>query len=253
MSFLSKANLPSGKIKTAIMANIDPEITAFIKSFKIELLHTEANESIDFSISHHADVNAFHFGNGKVLLDISQKALYKNLSKRGFNVQFANKPVSGAYPSDCSLNCFSLGNKVFGKKNYADKTIIDFYGFENYVNVNQGYAKCSTCVVNENAVITDDVSIYRVCAKHNIEALLIEKGSVCLPGHKYGFIGGASALIDKNTLAFFGDITAHSNYREILSFLKKHNCDYVCLKKHKLTDIGGIIAVEEEGDVSSKV
>ena len=66
-----------------------------------------------------------------------------------------------------------------------------------------------------------------------------------MTGHEYGFIGGASALISKDHMIFFGDITGHRSFDKIDRFLKKHGCRYSYLKNHVLTDIGGIVAVEE--------
>ena len=246
MSYIENPNFPTSKLKSAIVANADSKITEFIKSFGIELFYTESNTDIDGSIAKHADINAFYIGNGKIVLDESQKELKSFLTERGISIIFPEKSVCGAYPGDCKLNCVALGNRIITRVASTDEYILNGFCAENIINVNQGYARCSVCIVNENAVITDDVSIYKACLNHRIEALLISKGNIALPGHNYGFIGGASSLIDKDKLIFFGDITKHIDYERIDIFLNKHGCKYEYLSNHNLTDIGGMILIEEE-------
>jgi hypothetical protein len=66
-----------------------------------------------------------------------------------------------------------------------------------------------------------------------------------LPGHQYGFIGGASGKISENEILFFGDITAHQDYKKIAGFIEKHGCKIISLN-FPLTDFGGIIPIIEE-------
>ena len=44
------------------------------------------------------------------------------------------------------------------------------------LHTNQSYAKCSSAVVGENAIITSDESIYRVCIENKIDVLKISVG-----------------------------------------------------------------------------
>lgn len=57
----------------------------------------------------------------------------------------------------------------------------------------------------------------------------------------YGFIGGATGLIDNNTLAVNGDINSHPDSEQIKLFCHKYNVDIISLKDDKLVDIGTII------------
>ncbi len=243
MSFIKHANLPQFPVKTAIIGKTDQELSDFVESFGIKILNTVKNYHVDSAISCHADINALYLGDGKILLDRSQAALAGLLKKRGLTVSFSESHVSGSYPNDCRLNFALLSGKIIGRTDIADEAIknIDCC----IINVKQGYAKCSTCIVNENAVITDDMSIKKVCVKNKIDVLFIGKGDIALPGHEYGFIGGASALIDKNHIIFFGDITKHRDFCKIDTFLNKHGCKYSFLNNHVLTDIGGMVAYEE--------
>ena len=51
-------------------------------------------------------------------------------------------------------------------------------------------------------------------------------------------------MIDKYTLAFFGDITEHSDYINIKSFLSNHSVLPVNLIGGELIDVGTIIPLK---------
>lgn len=245
MSFSVNPNLPQSKVKAAILSGTDNIIVDFVKSFGINVYYTEKNTAIDSAIAFHADINTFYFGNGDILIDSSQNCLINILEEKGFNVTQVTESVKGKYPNDCKLNCAALDGKLIARVKSAEKAILDLYEPQSVIDVNQGYARCSVCIVNENSIITDDPSIHKSCRNKAIESLLIEKGDVRLSGHNYGFIGGASMLIDKNKLIFFGDIRKHRNYKEIDCFLKKLSCEYCFLPDYDLTDIGGAVIIEE--------
>ena len=110
---------------------------------------------------------------------------------------------------------------------------------------NQGYAKCSCAIINENTVITADRSIANALDNF-ADVLLIKPGDIELPGYEYGFIGGCCGRLDKDKLAFYGDPYRHSSGREIVSFIEKHDCEPVSLKNGNLFDFGGFIPLFEE-------
>ena len=243
MSFIIQPNLPKNAVKTAIIGKTDDKLTAFIQSFGIGIITADQNPLVDPAIANHADINVFHYGNGCFLLDISQRKLYNTLVEYGVEASFVEVPVCGKYPGDCKLNFVQFPDKLIGRIDIADERIKALQ--LKKISVNQGYSKCSTCVINENAVITDDSTIEKACIKNGIDVLLIDKGDIILKGHEYGFIGGASALVNRNHIIFFGDIKTHRNFSEIESFLSQNGCKFSYLKDYPLTDIGGMIAFDE--------
>lgn len=246
MSIIKFANLPKGRVTKAIISGSEKYLAEYIGSFGISLLFTERNEKIDSAISDHADVNVNYIGDGEIIIDNSQEHLFKVLKESRFKVIKPHKAVSGSYPDDCGLNSTELGERLIAGKKSAEKSILEKFSENKIIYVNQGYSKCSTCVVNRNAIITDDESIHKACIKVGINVLLISKGDVKLAGHNYGFIGGASTLIEKNKMLFFGNIKNHRDFKKIKTFLANNECEYISLNDYPLTDIGGLIAIEEE-------
>ena len=91
------------------------------------------------------------------------------------------------------------------------------------LEVQQGYTKCSICVVSENAIITSDIGIHCKAKESGIDSLLISPGYIDLPGYKYGFIGGASFKISDNVIAFTGSLDSHPDKDNIEHFLCKYD------------------------------
>jgi ferredoxin len=82
-----------------------------------------------------------------------------DISFKGFaNVIKIDEPISNKYPNDILLNVAIVGKNVFANTKYASKTILKYLEQNGYSihHVSQGYAHCSTCIVNDNAIITAD-------------------------------------------------------------------------------------------------
>ncbi|MCR4615180.1 MAG: hypothetical protein K5756_03435 [Clostridiales bacterium] len=221
-----------------------PLVIEGLKNTGIKAITVERSPFISGSLSTHSDMLTAKIGDC-IILDRSQKLLYEYFKASGRACVYSEKIAESGYPDDVPLNCAVVGNNLICCKSAVSKILLEKAensGF-NIINVNQGYAKCSTCVVDENAVITDDISIHKACGANNIDSLLVSKGSVSLEGHNYGFIGGCSGLIGEGLLAFCGDISTHTDYENIRDFLEAHNVKDISLFEGNLIDIGGIIAV----------
>jgi len=149
------------------------------------------------------------------------------------------------YPYDIAYNSARVGNNIICNKNFTDDTIIDFSNKNgiNILNTKQGYAKCSICVISNEAVITSDKNIQSVLNKNGINVLMVDDSKIKLKSFEHGFIGGATGLLNKNTLAVNGNIELHTNYKEIVEFCEKYGVEVISLNNEEITDIGSIIIV----------
>ena len=191
----------------------------------------------------HADMQILPINNDIFILN-ECTVLAEKLSKE--RLIFCNKKAGNKYPDNILLNFLYLNNTLYGKLSAIDENLLDYCKENNIktVNINQGYARCSTLVLNKNAIITSDLSIEKALKKDGIEVLLISSGNIVLDGYNYGFIGGASGKIDDDTVAFFGNIETHPNFDTIKNFCIKHNILIkIFCKNMPLTDIGGIVKI----------
>lgn len=243
--FIKNPNLPKNIVKTLICGTDDIRILNYFESRNIEVIRSDENNYVDPAVKSHTDMAVLHLGDNIIVVDKGQEALIGKLREIGMEVYETAEIISGKYPRDVKLNFTIIGNNIFGNFRYIDSTVEDKLSGMNCFSVKQGYCKCSVLVLSETAAITDDESISRKMLEKGIDCLFISKGDICLDGHEYGFIGGASCKIGEDTVLFFGDITKHTDFISIDSFLSKHNCKYACTDNDALRDIGGAVPVLE--------
>lgn len=235
-------NLPAGKVKHAVVSGEYPEFIAELENYGITVLTTEPCNDIMPAVKLHADMLFSYLGNGEYLIEKSQTKLRNELDKLNGFICRGSIALGAKYPNDIVLNSCIIGESaICCKKNIYPLFREKF----KLIEVSQGYAKCSVCVVDENSIITDDESIYSGCKKTDIDVLLVRKGCVLLNGFKYGFIGGCCGKISYDTIAFCGNLDTHSDASKIKSFLNFRNINYVSLGKSELTDIGSILPITQ--------
>ena len=194
------------------------------------------------AVASHADMQIHYLGDNRFVCAPEAYEHYKK-QLHGFTLIKGSARLSPKYPDDIAYNAAALKDCVICKSRCTAIEILETYGSKgaDILNAAQGYAKCSTCVVNGHAIITADSSIASAAEKHGIDVLKIREGYIELRGMNYGFIGGASGLIERNVLAFNGELSAHPDGDNIRSFCKNHGAEVIELKKGILTDIGSII------------
>lgn len=144
------------------------------------------------------------------------------------------------YPYDVPYNVAIVDNYAIHNFEFTDSKVSENLNCEK-INVNQGYSKCSICVVSDNAVITSDKGIAKVLTSYDIDVLAVTEGYIELEPFKYGFIGGCSGIISDDKIAFCGDISLHPDYEKIKEFCHKHGKKIVCLTNSKPVDVGTIM------------
>ena len=206
-----------------------------------EIVKMPSFDKLQQGVSTHVDMLLFFDGDSIVThVDYynENKGIFDSL---GVNVITTDECVEKAYPNDILFNCILTNNKVlFAKKDCASRLIRE--RVERIVDVKQGYTACSTCRVSDDAFITTDMGLYKAYTANNIDCLLVEKEGISLPGYDCGFVGGASVVLD-DSVCFFGDVTEHKDYKNIVSFVEKYGKKVVSLSNEKLTDIGGSVVL----------
>ncbi len=234
MEIIHTPHLPEKAVNTVLCGNCK-DIENIMKSRGVDVINLSADTRLPAPIINHADIQCCHIGNG-VIFTTNTK-----LGVNGYDVRLINEIPSEAYPNDCLLNCFSINGTVIAGKN-CSKAVLE-YAEQNSLEtkfVNQGYSKCSTAIVSDDAVITADKSIANALADI-CNVLVIEQGHIKLTGYNYGFIGGACGKLDKDKLVFMGNPYKHTDGKRIISFTEQNNCEAVSLCNGELLDFGGFI------------
>ncbi len=216
------------------------KILSILENYGYNCIPTIKSDNISQPISNHADVLYLKTDNNEIYVSSCQSNNYKLLHENKYKINPISLNIGYKYES--KLNIVITENKIICNT----KTCMDISKIKKnreIVLVNQGYTKCSTIVVNNNCFITEDIGIYNKLNAIGAKCLLIEKGYVKLDGYDYGFIGGASTILNSETLLFFGDITQHPQYNNIITFCKYNNIEVDYIKDMPLTDIGGIVEI----------
>jgi len=143
------------------------------------------------------------------------------------------------------MNAARVGKWLICNKAFTDESIISSTSSKYIIDTSQGYAKCSTLVVDENSIVTADIDIATKSKACGIDVLKIEQGSIKLDGYNYGFIGGCGAKIDENTMYFTGDIKSHLQGNIISEFINNKGIKIISGSSKELIDIGSIIVLKE--------
>jgi len=234
VSFLKNPYLPENEISLFIC---DPH-SGMKKGFS-----SYTHLSVLNGINTHPDMTLCPLFSNDVAVCPESYSHYKPLEDYGVNLIKGSTTLKKEYPFDIAYNLVILKGKLFHNLKYTDKVILKYLEERNieFVNVKQGYTKCSTYIVDEKSVITCDKKLSEIYESHGIEALLVCNEQIKLRGFDHGFIGGAGGKISKNEAGFFGDITVHKDYERIREFLSIRGISIKILAPGPLCDYGSLI------------
>ncbi|WP_024620209.1 DUF6873 family GME fold protein [Metaclostridioides mangenotii] len=247
MKFTKKPFVVEGTLALALVDKRLPKsMEEDLSRRNIELIKTIGCDGVNESINCHPDICICNLGNGDIVVEPSMYNRYESLLKKyKFNVIKGETRLKGKYPHDIAYNVAIVGDYAIHNFKHTDKKIIEFIDNKGLkkINVEQGYTKCSICIVDDKSVITSDKGIYNKVNETEIDCLLIEPGYIELFDMNYGFIGGCSGLISNDKLAFFGDVRKHPSFDDIKLFLDGKNKKIVVLGKEDLLDLGSLVPI----------
>lgn len=211
-----------------------------LQQYDRNIVTFKPNKNLVEEINNHADIHIFKHNKTLIVSDKIVGDIAPEIT--GYNIETC-KDIRSPYPEDIKLNVLFINNKIICNTKYVAREIIELSKKYNIqlLHTNQGYSKCSVCKISDTAVITDSVSIASLLKICQIDVLTIKPGNIALSNEHYGFIGGASGLINEQLLYFSGDISKHPDYENILDFTNKHNIKIIFNKNRPLTDFGGFI------------
>lgn len=241
---------PFVPLKLSNLAIVDSrandEIINNLKKLRLEIIKTIKCEEVDESISYHPDIVIHPVNHNTLVIAPNVFDYYADrLKNKGLNLIKGEKKLSYKYPNDIGYNVGRLSNLAIHDFRYTDEVLKKYLKLENleFINVKQGYAKCSLCLVNDNVAITSDYPIYKKLTELGYVILLIEPGNIFLEFQEYGFIGGTNGSLSKDKSMISGSLKDHPNKEKILKFFNENNVELEFLSNKKIADIGTIITL----------
>lgn len=202
-----------------------------------------AFSALPFPVSHHPDMLMAKLED-TIFVHANYEAGRHILKELGVNYQISWSRVGNTYPNDVPLNCFCVGNMLFGGKKSISAEVLDWAQKTGkiFIPVSQGYTKCA-CAVAGGALVSADRGIVKAAQEAGLSALLLSPQPLGIEVYDTGFIGGACGLLDEHTLGFFGKIEAYPSYAEMKRFFSAVGVELVSLSDAALFDYGGFISV----------
>ncbi len=227
--------------------NVSEKVKNTLRILGFSVLLLEASPLLAPPVAAHADMLMLAHKNKVFVSDEYARAnakIFEKIGKYGYSTVKCSTRLGKKYPEDIAFNVFFARNTLVGNLSHTAAEVTD-YAAENGIkarSVKQGYSKCSTLLLGENAAITADSGIFTALTQLGMDVLQIKntRNAVRLDGYEYGFIGGASAVFE-NKVYFCGNIHLHPEANKITDFCKCHGFEIVCLDETPLNDIGGII------------
>ena len=222
--------------------------------FEHEVVITVPLQSlVDARVSNHIDLSMFV--DGLIFIHVSIAAEIKTqmlnyVNEKWYNqhVVVGNSELINTYPQDIPYNAVKLERHFFHRLDKTERAILDWVQKNPdciITHVNQGYTRCSSLVIGNRAVITEDAGLYQHYKSLDYDVLLIETGHVKLSGFPNGFIGGAGGNIS-NQLVLNGSLKHHPSEKDIKAFIKRQNYKLVELDDEPLEDCGSIFYYPHE-------
>ena len=208
------------------------------------VIKTPAVSSVYDAINGHSDIMFHKIMENKAVCEPSVYDYFKE-KLPACSLKKGNTLIKNNYPYDIAYNVCQVSDKIICNIKYTDKEILNQYDEMGYrpIDVKQGYAKCSICVVSDNAIITADKGIAKIAEANDIDVLLTSNDDVKLPGMKNGFFGGATGLLSKDRLAVNGNIKYHRDHKRILDYCSNYGVNVISLNDEEIVDIGSIIVI----------
>ncbi|RCX20978.1 hypothetical protein DFR58_101182 [Anaerobacterium chartisolvens] len=246
MNFIEIPGLPRSKACLAIVdGRIEARIEEAMAKQGIALIKTEKHQGVHDAISYHPDVMLHHLG-GRYMVYAPETpcSTLDRLRDFGLILIKGETALTHDYPGDSAYNVARVGGHAFHNTRYTDPVLrreLEKRGVD-LIHINQGYSKCSICIVDQKSIITGDKGILKATGKKEIEVLHVEQeDNIVLTGFKYGFIGGSTGLLDTTRLAFSGNAGSLKSYAAINEFIKSRGMEIFSLCDGPVKDIGSII------------
>ena len=223
-------------------SGVPSSITDLFTDFGYDAMQIPKCSLIDEAVSAHPDMLFSVLGEGCVITDsgyfAENRAFFDTLARRAVTVKLSERALTKKYPGDVLFDAIRTEDLLIGNLKHTAPEL--FGAGVRAVNVKQGYALCSTLLIN-GAAVSADLGICSALRENGYDVLQITPGEILLNGYAYGFIGGASAVLERErAVLFFGNVYKHPDGEKIVRFCEGKGYRVYYDKDTPLTDCGGV-------------
>ena len=239
--------IPRNRARSIIVdGRVSREIYDNLRTLNLRVIKTIKCSKVQEAISYHPDIVIHPINHNTYITSPDMFNYYSEIFKKDDVKLIKGDTCLGYnYPEDIPYNVGRVGNYAVHNLKYTDEKLkyyLEKEGIE-FIDVKQGYSKCSLGVIGNNQAITSDDTIYKKLSQRGVKVLLIEEGDIELTGFNYGFIGGSMGNIDEDRVLFAGSLVGNKNEDRIRKYIGQENKEIVELSTNKLVDLGSLIGV----------
>lgn len=203
------------------------------------------------AVDSHPDLQLHSISNKIFIYKNASEGLYNFISKySNKEIIKCNYEILESYPNNIGLNAISYKNIFLHNTNHTANELLDYVKSNNYkiVNVKQGYTGCTSSLIGEKFLLTNDKKISTKGIELKLKTLYLESGDIRLESFPYGFIGGATKFVkidNRNILISFGSMKRYKHFNLINDFFNKNNfkIEYYNLNDNELEDCGSMVFI----------
>ncbi len=225
-------------------ASID--VIKLLENRGLQIIKTIKCSEIDEPVDGHPDMVVHPIDTETLLAAPNVFDYYCEIFKEhGIKVIKGEKYLSKTYPDNIAYNVARIKDFALHNLKYTDEVLryhLEKTGVK-FEHVNQGYTKCSTVCVGNNAAITSDIAIHNKLNSLNIKNFFIESKHIHLEGYNCGFIGGCLGAIDENTFLITGKLEEVSIRKKLKDFINNEGFDLVEGSDDRPVDLGTVIVL----------
>ena len=229
-----------------IDCRVDIKVVNNLEKLNIKVIRTLKCNDLQESVSCHPDIVIHPINHNTLMIAPNVFDYYKEqLSGLGIKLIKGETLLECKYPYDIAYNVGRLSGIAIHNFKYTDEKLKFYLKKENLelVNIKQGYSKCSLLIVDDRSGITADLIMYKTLSELGYDMLLIQSGYINLENEKYGFIGGTSGNLSKDTILLSGVLDNHPDKEKIETFINEKNKNIVYIENGYINDIGTIITL----------
>jgi len=205
-----------------------------------ELVLLETKGITEESISGHPDIFFCRTPGTLVIAPNLPETVKKILSEKNIAFTEGSSPVEVKYPFSASYNAVVTENFFIHHTGITDTIVTDNCIHLSKIHVLQGYTRCNLLRLDEGHFITSDKGIYKTLTEKGLFALYVSPSDIILPGHDYGFFGGACGIFE-NTFFVIGNLSKYCDGEKVKSFVEKFHYDIIELYDGPLFDGGSVL------------
>ncbi|HAE41307.1 MAG TPA: hypothetical protein DCG34_00105 [Clostridiales bacterium] len=236
------------KLIAIVDYRIDEQISERLDGFCSEIIKTRPHPSLMEPVNGHPDMMMMRYDDSTLIVCPEEYEFYHEiLQDKGIRLIKGTNRLRSKYPADIPYNALRNYDSIIHHNAYTDNAVVELATEDNlnFVDVKQGYTKCSVLQMENHGIITADKQIAEAAGKLGIDNLVVQSGYVGLNGFDYGFIGGASGY-SQGCLLLTGTIDHHPDHEAIQAFVSAKGVRLIFLSDKPIYDYGTIIILKKE-------